>query len=84
METTAHEIEKLKAPILETRYEEFVKDPVALIKKIFDFVQLPPSAYVDAYLQEMVVSNRNVISSKKTVFSEDTKKRIMEIAAPYA
>ena len=32
METTQLEIEKLKVPILETRYEAFVQDPVALVK----------------------------------------------------
>lgn len=84
METTQQEIEKLKVPILETRYEEFVQDPVALVKKILDFVQLPASKYVDAYVQEMVVSNRNTRASKKTSFSEETKKRILEIAAPFS
>lgn len=83
MEATAHEIEKLKVPILETRYETFVQDPVALIRQIMDFVQLPPSKYVDAYLQDMVVSNRNTRVSKKTTFPEETRQRILEIAAPY-
>ena len=83
MEATAQEIEKLKVPILETRYETFVQDPVALIRQIMDFVQLPPSKYVDAYLQDMVVSNRNTRVSKKTTFPEETRQRILEIAAPY-
>jgi hypothetical protein len=66
-------------PILETRYEEFVKDPVALTKKIFAFAQLPPSKYVDEYLQEMVVSNRNARTSKKTSFSDETKNVFLKL-----
>lgn len=84
METTEYEIKKTGVPILESRYEEFVKDPKALIKKMLAFVDLPPSQNVDRYIEEMVVSNRNTVSSKKTVFSDETKKRIMEITAPYS
>ena len=83
METTAYEVKKTGVPILETRYEEFVKDPKVLAKKILDFVGLPASENVNKYIEEMVVSNRNAAGSKKTVFSEETKKRILEIAAPY-
>src|SRR4051812_42559657 len=43
METTEQESKKLDVPLLETRYEEFVKDPYALIKKITDFTQVSPS-----------------------------------------
>jgi hypothetical protein len=83
METTELESKKLGVPLLETRYEEFVKDPHAIVKKIMEFTQLPPSNYVNKYIDEMVVSNRNVRSSKKTIFSDETKQRILEIAAPY-
>lgn len=83
METTEMEIKKTGVPILETRYEEFVKDPKALVKKILDFAGLPASQNVDKYIEEMVVSNRNVVSSKKLVFSDETKQRILEIVAPY-
>ena len=83
METTEMEIKKTGVPILETRYEEFVKDPKELVKKILDFVNLPASENVTKYIEEMVVSNRNTASSKKTVFSDETKQRILEIAAPY-
>src|SRR5690349_8462350 len=83
METTEMEAKKLGVPLLETRYEEFVKDPHALIKKIMEFAQLPPSKNVDRYIEEMVVSNRNVRSSRKTVFSDETKQRILEIVSPY-
>jgi len=54
-----------------------------LVKKIMDFVQLPPSKHVDKYIEEMVVSNRNVRSPKKTLFSDETKQRILEIVSPY-
>lgn len=83
METTEMEAKKLGVPLLETRYEEFVKDPHALIKKVMEFAELPPSKNVDRYIEEMVVSNRNVRSSKKTVFSDETKQRILEIVSPY-
>jgi len=83
METTEMEAKKLGVPLLETRYEEFVKDPHALVKKIMEFAQLPSSKNVDRYIEEMVVSNRNVRSSKKTVFSDETKQRILEIVSPY-
>ncbi len=81
METTEMETRKLGVPLLETRYEDFVKDPKHLIRKVMDFVQLPPSKHVDEYIDEMIVSNRNKVSSKKTVFTEETKQRILEITA---
>ena len=81
METTEQESKKLGVPLLETRYEEFVKDPHGLVKKIMDFVQLPPSKHIDKYIKEMMVSNRNVRSPKKTVFSDETKQRILEIVS---
>jgi hypothetical protein len=83
METTELEARKLGVPLLETRYEEFVKDPHALITMIMEFVKLPPSKNVDRYIDEMVVSNRNARSSKKTEFSNETKQRILEIVSPY-
>lgn len=83
METTEMEAKKLGVPLLETRYEEFVKDPHALIKKVMEFAELPPSKNVEKYINEMVVSNRNVRSSKKAVFSDETKQRILEIVSPY-
>jgi len=83
METLEYEIKKTGVPILETRYEEFVENPRALVKKILDFVGLPSSANVDRYIEEMVISNRNTSHSQTLVFSDETKKRILEIAAPY-
>jgi hypothetical protein len=83
MQTTEEEADKLQVPFLQTRYEEFVSDPKGLIKKMMDFAGLRPSKYVDAYLDRMIVSNRNSANSKKNVFSDETRKRILEIAAPY-
>jgi hypothetical protein len=84
METTQYEIEKLGLNVLQTRYEDFVKDPKVFIQNVMDFMQLPPSKNVDNYMNEMVVSNRNARASKKTTFSDETKQRIMEIVGEYA
>lgn len=84
METTQYEINKLGLDVLETRYEDFVKDPTAFIKNVMDFMKLPQSQFVDSYMKEIVVSNRNTVSSRKTTFSEETKQRIMEIVGEYA
>lgn len=83
METTKMEAEKLGVPLLETRYEEFVKDPNEFIRKIMEFVQLPPSKNVERYIAEMVVINRNEKRSKSTVFNDETKQRILEIVSPF-
>jgi len=83
METAEKESKKLCVPLLEVRYEEFVKDPHAVVKNIMGFTKLPSSKHVDRYIEEMIVSNRNVRSSKKTIFSDETKQRILEITAPY-
>src|SRR5215831_13417550 len=68
MATTEMESKKLGAPLLETRYEEFVQDPHAVVKKIMAFAHLSPSKDVDRYIEKMVVSNRNARSSKKASF----------------
>lgn len=85
-ETTAHEIEKLGLNVLQTHYEDFVKDPQAFIKEVMKFAQLPPSKFVDRYMNEMVVSNRNTRSgsTKKSSFSEETKQQILDIVGEYA
>lgn len=79
METTEMERIKLGVPLLETRYEDFVADPKAFIKNIMSFVDLAESKYVNRYIDEMVVSNRNKVPSKKLSFPEETKQRILEI-----
>src|SRR5262249_4481399 len=59
METTQQEIEKLNLNVYECRYEDFVKDPKTFIYKMMQFMQLSPSKKVDAYLENMIVDNRN-------------------------
>jgi len=81
METTEIEAKKLSVPLLETRYEDFVKDPDSFIKRIMEFVQLPSSKNVERYMEEMIVTNRNVGSQKKKVFSDEIKQRILEIVS---
>ena len=81
METTAYEIKKLGLNVFEMKYEDFVSDPKTFVQKLMDFIKLSPSKYVDGYLNSISVSNRNNRSSKKTSFSEETKKRILEIVA---
>ncbi len=81
METTAYEIDKLKLDVFEMRYEDFVGDPKKFIRQLMEFADLPPSKFVDAYLESITVSNRNNRTSKKTSFSEETKKKILEIVA---
>jgi hypothetical protein len=81
METTAYEIEKLGLQVYELHYEDFVKDPYKSIYKLMEYLLLTPSKYVDAYMQNIFVDNRNERASKKTPFSEETKKRILEIVS---
>lgn len=79
METTEMERVKLGVPLLETRYEDFVSDPKAFIKNIMSFIELAESKYVNRYIDEMVISNRNKVPSKKLSLPEETKQRILEI-----
>ena len=81
METTAYEIEKLGLQVYESHYEDFVKDPYTFIYKLMEYMQLPVSKHVDAYMQNIFVDNRNERASKKTPFSDETKKRILEIVS---
>jgi hypothetical protein len=83
METTEHEIKKLDLNVLEVRYEDFVKDPRAFIKKLCEFAEMPPSILVDKYLESIAVSNKNERAAKtaKSTFSEETKKKILEIVS---
>ena len=50
------------------------------------FMQLPPSAYVDAYLDNMIVDNRNErqSASKKSAMPEDVKQQILAITGQYS
>ena len=66
---------------IENLYKDFVKDPDSFIKRIMEFVQLPSSKNVERYMEEMIVTNRNVGSQKKKVFSDEIKQRILEIVS---
>jgi len=85
METTQHEIDKLGLNVYECRYEDFVKDPKIFIYKMMEFMQLPPSKKVDAYLDNMIVDNRNErqSTSKKSAMPEEVKQQILAITGPY-
>jgi len=81
METTAYEIKKLGLNVLETRYEDFVKDPRQFIADMMQHLGLAPSANVEKFMQKISVQNRNARSAKsaKTEISNETKKKILEI-----
>jgi hypothetical protein len=79
METTAYEIKKLNLQVLELRYEDFVSDPQTFIQKLLHFTGLPESTHVQRYIDNMSIQNRNNAESKKTVFSEELKKQILDI-----
>ena len=85
METTQQEIDKLGLNVYECRYEDFVKDPKTFIYKMMEFMQLPPSKKVDAYLKNMIVDNRNERASatKKSAMPEDIKQQILAITGNY-
>ena len=85
METTQQEIDNLGLNVYECRYEDFVKDPKNFIYKMMDFMQLPPSKKVDAYLENMIIDNRNERQSatKKSAMPEEVKQQILEITGPY-
>ncbi len=81
METTAYETQKLNAKIYTVNYEDFVAEPVAFIKKMMEHLALPPSPLVDKFMERITVNNRNNRAVSKTQFSEETKKKIMEIVS---
>lgn len=85
METTQEEIKKLGLNVYECRYEDFVKDPKTFIYTMMEFMQLPPSKNVDAYLENMIVDNRNERQSvsKKSAMPEETKQQILAITGNY-
>ena len=85
MQSTHDEIEKLHLNVYECRYEDFVKDAKGFIYKMMEFMQLPPSKKVDAYLENMIVENRNqrASASVKTAMPEETKQQILAITGTY-
>lgn len=85
MQTTQDEIAKLHLNVYECRYEDFVKDARSFIYKMMQFMQLPPSKKVDAYLENMIVDNRNERASttKKSAMPEEVKEQILAITGNY-
>lgn len=81
METTEYEIKKLGLTVLESRYEDFVNEPNVFMQKLMAFTQLAPSKYVEAYMKNIVVANRNKRTSAKSFFSEEMKQRILQIVS---
>ncbi|MFT4153264.1 sulfotransferase [Parafilimonas sp.] len=85
METAQQEIDKLGLKVYECRYEDFVKAPQAFIHKMMDFMQLPPSKHINAYLENMIVDNRNERqpASEKSAVPEETRQQILAITGNY-
>jgi hypothetical protein len=85
METTQQEIKKLGLHVYECRYEDFIKDGKTFMYKMMEFMQLTPSKNVDAYLENMIIDNRNERQSttKKSVMPEEVKQEILNITGPY-
>ncbi len=81
METTEYEIQKLGLSVYESHYEDFVKNPQQFITGLMEFMQLSPSTFVDAYMKNIFVDNRNNRSSARVPFSEETKQRILQIVS---
>jgi hypothetical protein len=52
---------------------------------MMEFMQLPPSRKVDAYLENMIVENRNqrASASVKSAMPEETKQQILAITGNY-
>ena len=85
MQTTHDEIEKLHLNVYQCRYEDFIKDAEGFIYKMMEFMQLPSSKEVDAYLDNMIVHNRNERASatKKSAMPDETKQQILAITGSY-
>ncbi len=85
METTKQEIDKLGLNVYDCHYEDFVEDAKTFIYKMMEFMQLPPSNKVDAYLKKIIVDNRNQNSfaSATSTMGEETKQQILAITGKY-
>jgi sulfotransferase family protein len=85
METTRDEIVKLNLNVYECRYEDFIKDAKTFIYKMMEFMQLPPSKKVDAYLKNIIVDNRNQNStaSAKSTMPEEMQQQILAITGAH-
>jgi hypothetical protein len=81
METTQQEIDKMHPDIYNASYEDFVKDPKALINDMMQFLHLQPSALIDKFMNKLSIANRNTrdAATKNSEISETTKKQILDI-----
>lgn len=85
MQTTQQEIKKLSLNVYECRYEDFVKDPTKFINAMMQFMQLPESKNVSAYLKKIIIEDRNQrdAANEREEFSETLKQQILEITGGY-
>ena len=81
IETTQQEIDKMHPDIYNASYEDFVKDPKALINDMMQFLHLQPSALIDKFMNKLSIANRNNrdAATKNSEISETTKKQILDI-----
>ncbi len=81
MQTTQYEIKKLGLNVYECRYEDFIKDAKTFIYKMMEFMQLPQSKNIDAYLKNMIIYNSNERGSEsaKSAMAEETKQKILDM-----
>jgi hypothetical protein len=81
METTQQEINKMHPDIYTATYEDFVKNPKALINDVMKFLHLQPSKLVDKFMNKLSIANRNdrKAASMHTEISEETKHQIIEL-----
>jgi len=78
-ETTAYEIEKMKPEIYEVRYEDFIKNPKVFIHDLMQKLHLKPSTLVEDYMARVPVRNTKNSEERKSYFTEEQKRKILEI-----
>ena len=78
-ETTAYETEKMKPEIYEVRYEDFIKNPKAFIHDLMQKLHLKPSELVEDYMVRVPIRNTKNTEERKSYFTEDQKRKILEI-----
>jgi len=80
-EVKQEEINKLHPDMYIASYEEFVKNPHALINNLMQFANLKPSALVDKYLNKITITNHNErkSASTSTEITDSIRQQILEI-----
>lgn len=83
MQVTQYEIKKLGLNVYECRYEDFIKDAKTFIYKMMEFMQLPQSKNINAYLENMIIHNSNerVSEPGKSNISEQEKQQILDMVS---